>query len=84
MPLNCGMFGLADMPVANTSCFGLSVISCLRARRRRSIPCAVVPIGVFGCGAGPVVQLHDLVYISSQSPILSLGENTGQFFGKSM
>ena len=27
MPLNCGMFGLADMPVANTKCFGLIVIS---------------------------------------------------------
>ena len=25
-----------------------------------------------------------LAYISSQSPILSFGANTGQFFGKSM
>src|SRR2546422_4544708 len=85
MPSILGRLGLPDMPVASTSCFGRSVIS----TPSRSIT-AVHSLAVSSYEA----LLHSvglqefssmtLVYISSQSAILSFCEKNGQFGGKSM
>ena len=74
---------LPDMPVASTSCFGTCSVTLvtraidddrpfLAGRRRTARVLHSVP-------TSSRFSSITLAYISSQSPILSLGENTGQF-----
>ena len=71
------------MPVASTSCLGRSVISS-PSRSTTSVHSPVPSSYEADLAVVPPQKLSSMTraYISSQSPILSLGEKTGQFGGK--
>ena len=82
MPGKSGRFGLPDMPVASTSCFGRRV-SGWPSRSTwtthssfSGFQVALVAVVLDQYGTS-MIRTYD----SSQSPILSFGENTGQFSG---
>src|SRR3989442_6396057 len=85
MPSRLGRLGLPDMPVASTSCFGRSVISTPSRSTTTVHSLAITSYeALLHSVEGQKLSSMTLAYISSQSAILSFGENTGQLGGKSM
>src|SRR5229473_3819680 len=85
IPLKFGTLGLPDTPVASTRCFGRSVVSTPSRSTTTVHSFALSSYEALLHSVEPQkLSSMTFVYISSQSPILSFGEKTGQLSGKSM